>query len=152
MTKNQEESAKQEPPKKLEEIRIVKKEFSFELTTEDFAAKGKLIAQLSANLADAEADFDRAKTAFKSKESEIEAAIGHEVRCIRSKSELREVEVEQVHDYVRKIVYWRHGERIMGERTMELSERQAELPLAGKKPKDGGKGWDKLGEKDEPEA
>lgn len=112
---------------KLENIRIVKKEFSFALTTEDFATKAKEIAALTDELAEASATFESAKARYKAKESECEAQIATRVRAIRDKREMREVECEQVHDYARNMVYWRLNDTVLGDRAMEASERQPSL-------------------------
>lgn len=129
---NADESGKPEQPPKLEEIRLVKKEFTFKLTNDEIAMKATRIADLSTMRLDAERTLDQAKGAFKAEDSRLESAIAHELNCIRTKSEMRDVEVEQVHDFVRKVVYWRFGQDILGERAMEQRERQANLPLVEK--------------------
>ncbi len=119
---------------KLEQIRIVQKEFSFQLNTEDFAAKAKEIGMLRDELSKAEFEFESAKAKFKAIEARCEAQISSEVRAIQNKREMRTVECEQVHDFVRAIVYWRYNDTVLGDRAMEMAERQPSLiPDAGTK-------------------
>lgn len=116
-------------PEQLEEIRLVKKEFSFKLTTDEVATKALRVADLTTAKSEAEYALDRAKGQFKAEEARIDALIAHELGCVRTRTEMREVEVEQVHDFARKVVFWRFGQDILGERAMEQRERQASLPL-----------------------
>lgn len=113
--------------KKLEQVKIVSKEFSFQLSTEDFAQKAKEVGELHDELAAAEAVFESAKAKYKAAEGRISAEIAARVRIIQNKRENRMVECEQVHDFVRAIVYWKFNDAILGQRSMEMSERQPSL-------------------------
>jgi len=121
-----------EKRKQLEQIRIVSKEFSFQLNQEDFATKAKEIGALHDELALAESIFESAKSKYKAVESRINAELSERVRAVQNKREMRTVECEQVADFQRAIVYWRYNDNVLGQRAMEMSERQPSLiPDAG---------------------
>lgn len=120
------------PQKKTEEIRIVFKEFSFALTTDDFANKGKEVGQLHQELAKATGEFEKHKQAFKAAEAQIKEGIAQRITAITTKHEMRTVECEQVHDFAHGRVFWRMGGTILGERPMEPQERQLALVPAKK--------------------
>lgn len=121
--------------KKTEEIRIVLKEFSFALTTDDFATKGKEVGQLHQELAKATSVFESHKQAFKAAEARIKEGIAQRIEAITTKHEMRTVECEQIHDFAHGRVFWRMGSTVLGERPMEPQERQLALVPAKKEEK-----------------
>lgn len=122
------------PKKRTEDIKAVTREFSFALSVNDYANKAKQVGKLQQELADATLALGRAKNAFKGAESEIKEAMHGLVYEIQTGKELRTVECMQIHDYVRGMVYWQMpdtGEHL-GDRKMDVTERQAALPLKDK--------------------
>lgn len=115
------------PDPKLQEIKTISKRFTFKLTEQDYSAKAKALGSLREDLDRVEADFAKAKAAFKDSSDTLGGEIRAELRIIRAGEEERLVDCEEVYDYARAIVYWLYQGQIMGQRTMEMAERQMSL-------------------------
>lgn len=112
-------------------IKSVEKEFSFELTQAEMAAKAIRMGELYAALDAAENTLDAAKTVFKQAEAVIRSETAIVVDAIRTKREMRTVECDEVHDFEANRVYWadKTTYKILGERPMTPQERQMALNL-----------------------
>lgn len=110
--------------------KLVKREFDFVLTTDEYVAKAKRIAEVRTKLDVAQLKFDTQKAEFKSVETEVEEEISELVSVIRAKKEKRTVECQEIHDYDAAKVSWigpATGEEY-GQRDMRPDERQMAIP------------------------
>lgn len=109
--------------------RKVMKEVSFSLTQEDFANKGKRVAELQQQLGRLSNEIQGIKESFKARMQLIEQDIGHELAVISRGEEIREVEVEERLDYDRGIVEYLHNGAVCDERPMTPIDRQQKMEV-----------------------
>jgi hypothetical protein len=102
---------------------------TFDLTEEEFVAKGRLAAQLNAEISKLNLEFDVAKRKHKAETSLKEEEIDRVLSIIRRGKEDREVEVTKVIDYYVGIVRFLHKGRLVEERPMRNDEKQMRARL-----------------------
>lgn len=99
----------------------------FKLSDKEKLAKGELLADLDGQLAAVEADFERAKDKHKSVAGGLETQITRAMQCIRTGTEMREVECDEVLDYDAGTVEYVYEGVTMEKRAMRHDERQLRI-------------------------
>lgn len=106
---------------------VVTADLSFQLTTEDYAEKGKQAGRVAAELRDLEEEFDELKKDWKVKIEAKENELTDIHRTIRAGKETRRVKCIERKDFnSNRLTHLFNGE-VLAERALELHERQMSL-------------------------
>ena len=106
------------------EKRTLFKTFPFKLMDKDYIEKGKLAATQQLDVSNIEEHFKDVKAEWKHKIKLSKQDLSHSLRIIRNGVEEREVEVEELKDFVRMTVTYILDGEILEERAMTDKERQ----------------------------